>query len=269
MLLIIATVSFSMLLCTCGSKDGNEPSLPTQPNVPDDNNDKDNEEDYFKDLYGYWLNADKTGAMEIVKHTLASCTVKYYVYASGEVKSNTSECYKSKTFAVLTPDGKGKFDVSISSNSQNKIFLEKINGYSWQILSSYVFTRVTETEFYNYIENGGVNDNTGTGDNDNDEDDDVQKLLGSWVGVDYDETYTITFYSSGKAKEEWSDGHDSRTAFGTYKYSNGQITEWAIEDGSILLNVINECPWNVTFNSKNTMTLKSVYARKGMTFTKK
>lgn len=99
--------------------------------------------------------------------------------------------------------------------------------------------------------------------------DDVQKLLGTWIGHDSGETYTISFYSSGRAVEEWTDGDEMERTTGTYKYSKGQITEWEMEDGSILVNVINEAPWTVTFKSSTKMVLKSVYGSSSMTFTKK
>lgn len=98
-------------------------------------------------------------------------------------------------------------------------------------------------------------------------DHDASKLYGTWVGKDYDETYTITFYSDGKAKEVWTDGYDSETLNGTYVFSNGKITSWNMSNGSILANVLGDCPWPVTFNSANSITLGSGYNK--MTLTKK
>lgn len=96
---------------------------------------------------------------------------------------------------------------------------------------------------------------------------DASKLYGTWVGKDYDETYTITFYSDGKAKEVWTDGYDSETMNGTYEFSDGKITSWNMSNGSILANVLGDCPWPVTFNSANSITLGSGVNK--MTFTKK
>lgn len=200
--------------------------------------------------------------MEIVKTTSSYCTVKYYVYTTDGVESCSSNYYGgNSSFQVLTPTDCEKFPVIISTSSASKIFLEKSGGYSWQKLTSYLFNRVKESEFYSYIGNGGNGGNQGSGD-------DAGKLLGTWKGKDGSETYTITFYSSGKAIEEWSDGYDSERLVGTYKYSDGTITEWNFEDGSILMNVLNECPWKVTFKSATSMTLKSVYSTGSMTFTK-
>ncbi len=80
--------------------------------------------------------------------------------------------------------------------------------------------------------------------------DDVKEnnLVGVWVtDPDYDKTIRLTFYPSGRAVEEWSDGYYSDITNGFYTYSNGKITKWDMRDGSILYNTFGDCPWDVDF----------------------
>lgn len=96
---------------------------------------------------------------------------------------------------------------------------------------------------------------------------DDNQLLGTWVGKDYDDTFTISFFSNGTAKEIWTDGEDKETISGTYSYSNGKITKWLEGKGSILANTLGDCPWSVILESHTKMTLSSKYST--ITFTKK
>lgn len=246
-------MSLPLLISSCGSDDGDEPNQTDNPN------------DEFADLYGYWINANESGAMEIKKTSGNYCDITYYANTASGVKSRSSAYYGSwSSINVLSPDGTKLGTATISSRTPSKILLKDGNG----VLSSTVFSCVSEDKFFKFFENGGNSNDPVTPDNPGNDDDD-QKLLGSWVGHDYDETYTITFYSSGRAVEEWTDGDETVRTAGTYKYSKGQITEWDMEDGSILANVINDVPWNVTFESSTKMVLKSVYSSERMTFNKK
>lgn len=87
------------------------------------------------------------------------------------------------------------------------------------------------------------------------------KLIGSWVGYDgtpgleWTTKYVLTFYSNGRATEKWTCDGESDTCTGTYKYSNGKITEFLKEEGSVLEQAIGPCPWTVSFSSSTSMTI--------------
>ncbi len=107
------------------------------------------------------------------------------------------------------------------------------------------------------------------------EDDEAEKLIGTWVGydgtpgLDWTDKYTITFYSSGKATEVCSYSGGSQSMSGTYKYSNGKITEWEMEDGSALANTLgdpSDSPWIVTFITPTEITIGDKYY--SITFTR-
>lgn len=233
------------------------------------------EKDQFENLYGYWINSDYSGAMEISKDCSDYCKIIYFVYTSKELE-NFESCYEggyASTFTAKTPDGKHIVEVEIVTSTLNKLVLEKAYIYDDDDLSSYVFTRVNETEFYEYLE-GKYSGNSG--DND-DQDDDAKKLIGTWVGyngtpgLDYTIKYTLTFYSSGKATEEYSSvSYGSGSMSGTYKYSDGKITEWDMKEGSVLANEWREpsddYPWTVTFISSKEM--KIGYKSYSIKFTK-
>ena len=252
-MLFTAALVMPVMLTSCGGDD-DEPDVPTpdQPSTPD-------EEDKFADLYGYWMNADGTGAMVFTEESKSQCQVKYYVYTSTGIKDYTSYYYGGEnTFGALTPDGKYTVSVKISSSTQNRMVLKKSSGSGYSELSSYVFTRIKSDEFYDYLETGNE---TPGGDP---EDNGASMLIGTWVGNDYGEIYTLTFSSSGRVKEVWSDGYDEESTTGTYTYSNGNITSWP--DSSILANALGDCPWPVVFNSSTSMTLGSGWNK--ITFTK-
>lgn len=220
-------------------------------------------EDQFADLYGYWLNSDKSGAMEIVEYSSYYCKINYFVYTSNGIKNNESYYGEyDSSFGALTPDGKYTVSVEIASRSINNLVLKDF-GSQGNHLSSYTFSRATKSDFYKYLE--------GTNSEKDDNKEDVSKLIGTWKGYNgtpgYESTdeYTITFYANGRATETIRNQDYSETLTGTYKYSNGAITEW-LEDGSILANEIGPCPWFVTFNSSTSITITvSGYE---MTFTK-
>ena len=79
------------------------------------------------------------------------------------------------------------------------------------------------------------------------------ELVGTWIGYDgtpglaSTDKYTLTFYGSGKATETVEYDGGSMSMSGTYKYSNGKITEWEMEDGSVLMGALGNCPWPVSF----------------------
>lgn len=104
------------------------------------------------------------------------------------------------------------------------------------------------------------------------QDGEAKKLIGTWIGYDgtpgleWTDKYTLTFYSSGKATEVCSYSGGSETMTGTYKYSNGEITEWEMEDGSILMGTLGECPWTVTFITSTEITIGNKSYK--ITFTK-
>ena len=91
--------------------------------------------------------------------------------------------------------------------------------------------------------------------------DETKKLIGTWVGYDgtpgleSTDKYTLTFHSSSKATEVCSHSNGVLSMSGRYKYSNGIITEWNMEDGSILMQTLGDCPWIVTFISPTKITI--------------
>ncbi|MDE7396567.1 MAG: hypothetical protein K2M98_02450, partial [Muribaculum sp.] len=199
LILISIAISMPVLFASC-DKDEPKPSYqPSQPNQPYEPNEPTENEDKFADLYGYWLNSDKSGAMEIKKYSNTLCKIKYYVYTTSGVKESSSDYRRSgSSFTALTPNGLYNISVSISSSTRNRILLKKEFSYASD-LSSYVFTQVDEDEFYSYIEHGNSGNQGNQGNDDNDDDENAKKLIGTWVGKDcFSETYTITFYSSGK-----------------------------------------------------------------------
>lgn len=151
LMLFVMTFGISTVLISCGD---DEPDSPVQtPEDPDSSDD-------FVDLYGYWINADKTGAMNIVKYSNNKCKVLYYVYCDEFTKkyAEWTDYYDGGTFSVLAPYNEYKhgceaIKVKISYSSDNKIVLT--NAGSGNSLSSYIFTRVSEDEFFEYLENGG------------------------------------------------------------------------------------------------------------------
>lgn len=191
----------------------------------------------------------------------------------------------------------------VDNDHIHKIQVSKINNYTLKVKDLYMNTEVTGVLFWsdifgtnadgeitlwkpnenlgvdyyftsdgklhsmagNHYYSGGASKSEGNNSNDNNSDE--NQLIGTWVGKDYDETYTITLYSTGKAKEVWTDGYNTETLNGTYAYSNGKITSWNMSGGSVLANVLGDCPWTVTFNSANSFTLSSGYNK--MKFTKK
>lgn len=236
----------------------------------DDDPNLDPEEDKFENLYGYWINSDYSGAMEILEYSATECKIMYFVCTPEGLKNNGGSYYRgdSGSFWVLTPDGEHKIPVEVLSSSLDKLVLEDA---SVQVnhLSSYVFSRVNESKFYEYLESK-------SGDN-NEQEDDTKKLIGTWVGydgtpgLDWTTKFTITFYSSGKATEVWTYSGESESTSGTYKYSNGEITEWKMEDGcSVLTNTLgdpSDSPWTVTFITPTKITIGNKHY--SITFTKK
>ena len=248
LLLMAAVVVMPTVLTSCGD---DEPEIPENPEPPGN---MDPVEDEFEDLYGYWINSDYSGAMEIVEDNADRCEVRYFVYTSKGIKTNESY-YRGGDdfFGALTPDGEYTVAVEVLSSSFNKLVLEDASGQA-KHLSSYIFSRVSESKFYDYLD-GKNSENSG---GDDEQDDDAKKLIGTWVG--YDGTpglestvkFTLTFYSDGRATERVN---DSFTNVGTYKYSNGKITEFIDEEGSVLAQGIGDCPWAVLFNSPTSMTI--------------
>ena len=52
------------------------------------------------------------------------------------------------------------------------------------------------------------------------------------------------------------DGDFTYSENGTYKYSNGKITEWSIiDEGSSFAQTFSDVPWTVKFISSTKMTL--------------
>jgi len=187
----------------------------------------------------------------------------------------------------------------VDSDPIHKIQITRINNYTLKIKDIYKNTEVTGVLYWSSIygpyKNGEItlwnpNDNMGAGywftsdgklhsqagshyfsggasKTDDSSTSDDRQLLGTWVGKDYDDTFIISFFSNGTAKEIWTDGEDKETISGTYSYSNGKITKWLEGKGSILENTIGDCPWSVVFESSTKMTLISGYST--ITFTKK
>lgn len=258
LLLMVAIVAMPTVLTSCG--DGAMETIET----PNPEPDPEPEEDKFENLYGYWINSDYSGAMEILEYSSDKCKILYFVYTSEGLKTNESY-YRggsSDFFGALTPNGKN-VTVEVLSSSLNKLVLEDAPGQG-NHLSSYVFSRVDESKFYEYLEGK----NSGNGGDNNEQEDDAKTLIGTWVGydgtpgLDWTDKYTITFYSSGKATEVCSYSGGSESTSGTYKYSNGKITEWKMEDGSALANTLgdpSDSPWTVTFITSTEITIGDKY----------
>lgn len=245
-IIIIAILGFS--LTSCGKDEPETPTVtePTEPTEP--------AYDQFEDLYGYWLNADKSGAMNIVKDSEQSCKILYYVYMPAYMFDYyiKEDYYAGTSFSVLGPynqsfSGCRFIRVKISSNSYNKIVLNNYgDGYN---LSSYIFSRVSEDEFYNYLENG-------------DEDFELASsmLIGTWLVNSYKGKGTITFNADGTVKEVIN----SNTTTGKYSYSNGKITNYMDGKSTILNDLVGRLPWKVTFPySNDDMHFMSVYTNDG------
>lgn len=358
LLLLIATiVVMPTMLTSCGDDEPDTTDTSVTPNSGDYD-----EEDKFTDLYGYWINTDNSGAISIEQYTNEQCKVVYYAFDNNNNKlyNFTSYLVVGGSITALVPTSNGAYyhSIKIQTSTPNRILFVK--NYGQDELTSYLFNRISENEFFNYLQNGPSQEDqngeqkidpigfvgswysplglsvdtyqsngTGTryflteayGDtysesydftwayvddikllriyytdrnyyaNENvvsadfpdsfttqrgkwtkcntlpkeESNDDASKLYGTWVGKDFDETYTITFYSDGNAKEVWTDGYTSETTTGTYEFSNGKITSWV--KYSILSNALGDCPWSVTFNSANSITLDSGLNK--MTFTKK
>ncbi len=236
-----------------------------EPESPEQTTDSDNEVvDPFENLYGYWINSDYSGAMEIVKTDFGS-QIKYFVYTVAEVKSTRSICRNiSDYFTALNPSGQVQVRVQIITSSQDKLILQK-DPYVASSLTSYAFTRVSEAAFYTYLEFG----NSGNG---NSGDEEANTLVGTWEGYDgtpglaSTDKYTLTFYSSGKATEVVAYDGGSMSMSGTYQYANGKITEWEMEDGSALMGTLGNCPWTVTFITSTEIKIGNGYS---ITFARK
>lgn len=151
--LLIMALVFMVSLTSCGEDKHDEPEIPEYPN---------SNEDLFENLYGYWINTDKSGAMNIVKHNSEQCKVIYYVYTEHFFNNYAmwESYYSGYSFSVLAPydesiSGCAAVSVKISSSSNSRIVLT--NNGSGSYLSSYIFTRVSEDEFFGYVLNGRGN----------------------------------------------------------------------------------------------------------------
>lgn len=255
LMIVVATLPTMFTSCENDEPEGNKNSNNNSQTENNSQSGSETTEDQFDDLYGYWINSDRSGAMEFVKNNSYTCKVTYYTVTSNGLKNTSCDLNSiSARFSCYNQDGHS-LTVSILSNSKNRIVLQNLTSY--YELSSYSFSRVTETVFYDYLEgkNNGNNDEPV---------DDKTKLVGSWKYEDYGDEYILTFYNSGRAEEEvWIDGDYLYTETGTYEYSNGRITEWNIE-GSSFYQGFDELPWIVTFNSSTSMTLSGTgkYANK-------
>lgn len=259
LLFMVAVLAMPAILTSCS--DDEKETIETPDPEP--------EEDIFENLYGYWINSDNSGAMEISEKSSAYCEVMYFVRTPEGLK-NLGSLYRGGSdsfFGAMSPDGVCNVAVKVLSSSLNKLVLGDAPGQS-RHLSSYVFSRVNESKFYEYLEGE-------SGDN-NEQEDEAEKLIGTWVGYDgtpglaSTDKYTITFYSSGKATEEISYSGVSESTSGTYKYSNGKITEWIMGDGSALAGTLGDprdSPWTVTFITSTEITIGDKYY--SITFTKK
>lgn len=244
-MLLVMTISISTALTACGKDEPDTPNVtPNNPTVtPDDNKEP---EDPFIDLYGYWLNTDKTGAMEIVRNTTTSCKIRYYVYSE-----NLSQKYAvQESFyrgsgdyftALATPDQRGYYGsltVTISTQGYSQLVLKKNSGtYN---LSSYIFSRVSESEFFEYLTNGGNNGNepTTTG-----------QLAGTNWGGKVDGIYvTLSFKKDGTFTEKWADETETWSSTYTELDSNTII----VGEGTVLYNTFGYDPFNYELNSNKT-----------------
>ena len=79
---------------------------------------------------------------------------------------------------------------------------------------------------------------------------DDDRIIGKWKGTDYDETYTLKFYSDGTLTETWTDGDDSETCTVSFTLKNGRLD--FPDDYPIFVNVIGNPPLTVKFSSEST-----------------
>lgn len=253
MMLFVMTFGISTMLTSCGD---DEPETPVE--TPDDNNGDSDNSDNFADLYGYWINADKSGAMNIVKYSANQCKVLYYVYCEAFQKkyAEWESYYSGGAFTVLAPYNEYKSGceaiyVKIKSSSYNKIVL--VNSGSVNTLSSYIFSRVSEDEFFEYLENGGKKEPTGQ----------QSQLAGTNWSARIDGDYVeLSFKSNGTFTEIWS-GEKSNSTY-TELDSNTII----IGDGTVLSNIFGESPFNFSLNSNKTqLTLSDRFEK--LVFTRK
>lgn len=252
MMLFVMTLSISAVMTACGGDDPDEPDPVVKPDPVDD------DEDPFADLYGYWLNADKSGAMEIVKKTKSYCEIKYYVY-SDKLKQKYEDCTTklyniNGTFTAIEWEEEyertSTLNVTISTHSYNQIVLKKYNGYG--SLSSYVFSRASESAFYEYLTNGGKGQSSSKG-----------QLAGTnWSGT-LDGTYIELSFKADGTFTELCEGEKT-----TSTYTELDANTIVIGPYTLMSNTFGEQPFNFEFNSnKSKVTFSNRFEK--WTFTRK
>lgn len=246
----MSALCISTTLPACGD---DEPSPVVNPDDNNGSNDDNNDADMFADLYGYWLNSDNTGAMRIEKGGSNNCKITYYTYNANQLQnfSKYVSTYSggNSTFVALTPpkaDGNCyNVSVTISTKSYTQIVLKEANGQG-DHLSSYIFTRVTESEFYDYLTSGG-NETPTQG-----------FSKSSFIGIWKVEDHVFELKANGTLGYYWLTSYYADT----YRdYSDGT---WSYDQKSSKLVLIRQFPsggeykteWTITDVTDNSFTTR-------------
>ncbi len=146
------------VFAACGGDKPDEPDYPQYPDYPSEDEEKSVD---FSNLYGYWLNSDKSGAMAISEYSKTQCRILYYAFSLDDPRRCDKESFYSKDgyFTALVPHhsyGCYSITVKINLSSYNKIILN--DSGSTHKLTSCIFSRVSEKEFFDIMKNGASTD---------------------------------------------------------------------------------------------------------------
>lgn len=193
------------------------------------------------DFYGIWLNWIKSGYFVFNDDNTATY---YWLNETGGNKLSGD-----------SDSGKWSFDPETSTLSTSNF--KKLPTRSWKVLD--VTSSSIKTEDGEWLRAESLPDVVGNCDDD--------RIIGKWKGTDYDETYTLKFYSDGTMTETWTDGDDSETCTVSFTLKNGRLD--FPDDYPIFVNVIGNPPLTVKFSSESTpKTMTISQGRTSMKFTR-
>lgn len=211
----------------------------------DDDDDKDVVESWMKPYIGYWVNSDHTTGLQITQSGGSSM-----LFTKSFTHGNNGALYTYESLIKFDGDNfwvhntmDESVHVKIDSATSSKLILKQLSSYS---LSSYIFSRVTESEFEDFLEGSTSSGNGGSGTT---TDPELQKLLGSWKGDVDGDPCTLTFSSNGKMHEviDYVDCGDAN-----YTFSNGELD---FPNGASIEDLMGSSPYIVEFPSTNKMKL--------------